>query len=92
MPRSAEPLERRIERLLQQLDSSDEGARAVMQQVFPDSIWLQPSACGKYLIALLNAEGLGLLLYDWQAEALEMFRVENSMVAGAGFEPATFGL
>ena len=92
VPRSAESLERRIERLLQQLDSSDEGARAVMQQVFPDSIWLQPSGCGKYLIAVLNAEGLGLLLYDWQAEALEMFRVENSMVAGAGFEPATFGL
>jgi len=93
VPRSAESLERRIERLLQQLDSGDEAARAVMQQVFPDGIWLQPSPCGKYLIAILDADGLGLLLYDgWREEALEAFRVGNSMVAGAGFEPATFGL
>jgi hypothetical protein len=64
-----------------------------MQQVFPDGIWLQPSPCGKYLIAILDADGLGLLLYDgWREEALKAFRVENSMVAGAGFEPATFGL
>jgi hypothetical protein len=87
--RAAEPVERRIQSLLDKLDAGDEAARAVMEQMFPHGIWLEPSPCGKYLIALLGSDGVGLLLYDgWREEALAAFRVENSMVAGAGLRRA----
>jgi hypothetical protein len=35
-----------------QLAAGGEGARAVMQDIFPDSIWLEPDLSGDYLIAV----------------------------------------
>jgi hypothetical protein len=35
----------------------------------PGGIWLHPRPCGKYLIAILDADGLGLLLYDGWRQA-----------------------
>jgi hypothetical protein len=58
-----------------------------MQDIFPDSIWLEPDLSGKDLIAVLSADGVGALLYDWHDEVLAGFQpvVGNSMVAGGRF-------
>jgi hypothetical protein len=45
-----------------QLAAGGEGARAVLQDIFPDSIWMEPGLSGDYLIAVLSSEGVGALL------------------------------
>jgi site-specific DNA recombinase len=90
---AAESPEKRRARMLDRLRQGGEIARGVLQEVFPDSIWLQPSASGAFFWALF-ADGVGQALFDWP-DRLERFPImEKSacMVAGVGFEPTTFGL
>jgi hypothetical protein len=68
------------------ISAGGEGARAVMQDLFPTSIWLQPDPSNRFLIAILGTDGAGALFYDWHDCAGEFPIVGNSMVAGAGFE------
>jgi len=42
-------------------------------------------AAGKYLIGVLNADGVGQFLYDWHNSVAMFGAVDNSMVAGARF-------
>ena len=86
---SQEPVERRAKRMLEALAEGGPAARSVMQALFPRSIWLQRDATGRFLWACF-ADGVGAALFD--QEVTEFPLVGNSMVAGVGFEPTTFGL
>jgi hypothetical protein len=46
-----------MQRMPNQLDADDDGARAVMQQIFAGSIRLKPDVSRRYLIAVLSAGG-----------------------------------
>jgi hypothetical protein len=66
-----------------QLAAGGDGARSVMETLFPDSIWLEPDLAGKHFIAVLSMDGVGQLLYDWHDNVGDFPIVGNSMVAGA---------
>ena len=103
-----EPLERRLARTLAQLKQGGETAQGVLREVFPAGFWLYPDPDGRrYLWAVTqtaaaadwqnHVEADGHLPAQYRARVYNANgrpeeKVGNSMVAGAGFEPATFGL
>jgi hypothetical protein len=102
-----ESMERRLARMRAQLRQGGEIAQGVLLELFPGGFWLYPDPdAGRYLWAVtqtaLTAEWQRHLdagecppAQHWPRvySAAEAAReVGNSMVAGAGFEPATFGL
>jgi site-specific DNA recombinase len=79
-----EPLEKRRARMLDRLRQGGEIARGVLQEVFPDSIWLEADPTRGFFWAVF-ADGVGAALFDWP-DSTHLFPVmEKSacMVAGA---------
>jgi hypothetical protein len=67
----------------------------VVQELFPDQLWLRVEADGKLWMELRADIGSLIPLFDMDVSAmfpLVEAQVGNSMVAGVGFEPTTFGL
>jgi site-specific DNA recombinase len=100
--RPTEPAERRIARARAALAEGGEPARAMLRELFPDGIPLSPDVSKRYLWATLDCDIAPLLdveerFRECGFEDLTVADRESSdskrlMVAGAGFEPATFGL
>ena len=88
---SMEPVERRAARLLKQIAQGGEMARSAMLALFPEGILLEPASSPHHLWACF-ADGVGMALFDQPDLTTEFPIVGNRLVAGAGFEPATFGL
>ncbi len=101
---SREPMARRVERMLDRLAKGGEVAQIALRELFPAGFMLCPDPNGgRYLwvhtqtaspdvAALLDADG-NLPPQHWpRVYNGATGEVGNSMVAGAGFEPATFGL
>ena len=79
--------------MLDRLRQGGEIARGVLQDVFPDSIWLEPDPAREFFWAVF-ADGVGAALFD-RPSSLEQYpyrEMSACMVAGVGFEPTTFGL
>ena len=87
------PVEKRAALMKQRLAKGGDIARGVLREVFPESIWLQPDSSGRFLWACFS-DGVGAALFDQEdiADFFPTVRESACMVAGAGFEPATFGL
>jgi hypothetical protein len=81
-PRIVECYRGLVAKLEETLGSDLERSKAALQDVIGARVTLQPDKSGKYLIAEYGLEA-GSLLAAGDAK---------NMVAGAGFEPATFGL
>jgi site-specific DNA recombinase len=100
--RPTEPAERRIARARAALAEGGEPARAMLRELFPDGIPLSPDVSKRYLWATLDCDIAPLLdveerfrecgFGDLTVGDLESTDSKRLMVAGAGFEPATFGL
>ena len=58
----------------------------MLQEVFPDSIWLEPDPARGFFWAVF-ADGVGAVLFDWPDSTHLFPVVEKSacMVAGVGF-------
>jgi site-specific DNA recombinase len=88
-------LERRVALLRARLAEGGAVARAVVQELFPHQLWLRVEADGRLWMELRADIGSLIPLLDLDVSAmfpLVEAQVGNSMVAGVGFEPTTFGL
>ena len=70
------PPEKRIEQMRARLAQGGEVARAVLRDLFPRSIWLEPDSSGQYLGACFGDEDFVSLLYDSPAEREAAIRAE----------------
>jgi site-specific DNA recombinase len=97
---SPESAQRRVELMRERLAKGGEIARCVLRELFPRAIWLNPDDSGRFLWAVyaVDDEVLRSALFDdpaYRYSSADVFQpvLEKScVVAGAGFEPATFGL
>jgi site-specific DNA recombinase len=83
MPRVGKMFVALVEQLEENLKRDPERARAALTSIFGERVALEPDESGRFLWA---EYGLGAVPVLAQAAGSEL------MVAGAGFEPATFGL
>jgi hypothetical protein len=84
LPRVAERCRALVGRLEEALTKDPERSRIALRDIVGDEIKLEPDESGKFLWAEFGLESLSLV-----AKAAGS---SINLVAGAGFEPATFGL